>query len=38
MNEENLEAMSERIKYLEEVVNNLGYLSKAAKKRRFKSI
>ena len=29
--------MMERIKYLEEVVNNLGYINKASKKRRFKT-
>ena len=37
MNEKDLEAMLDRIKYLEEVVNNLGYVNKASKKRRFKS-
>lgn len=31
------DSMQERIKYLEEVVNNLGYINKASKKRRFKS-
>jgi len=31
------EALQERIKYLEEVVNNLGYVNKASKKTRFKN-
>ena len=34
---DDIEAMMDRIKYLEEVVNNLGYIGKAAKKRRFKA-